>query len=129
MKRFSIRKTDGVRRAHTSWVRMKQRCQNPNHGARQYYGDANPPVRVCKRWQRFKLFLKDLGERPAGASLGRILDIGDYKPGNAFWQTKSEQASERMGKTAMRAAHDRRALPKHIRWRWRTGKTHWRKAA
>jgi len=39
-----------------------------------------------------------MGERPVGTSLGRVLDIGNYEPGNAFWQTREEQSLARMNK-------------------------------
>ena len=47
---------------------------------------------VCTRWELFSNFLADMGERPAGTSLGRLGDKGNYEPGNCEWQTRKQQA-------------------------------------
>lgn len=56
---------------------------------------------VCERWLVFENFLADMGERPARTTLGRVLDIGNYEPGNVFWQTRSEQKLEARNKLAL----------------------------
>lgn len=78
---------------HNSWNQMLDRCRNPhNKDFRRYGGNG---VKVCRRWYNFKNFIADLSVRPSGkTSLGRLLDTGDYKPGNAFWQTRAEQETE-----------------------------------
>jgi len=75
---------------YRSWNQMKQRCTNPKHHAWHRYGGKG--VRVCPEWDSFEGFLKDMGERPEGTSLGRIGDVGNYEPGNCQWQTDKEQA-------------------------------------
>jgi len=75
-----------------SWSTMLTRCTNPNSPNWKVYGGATPPVLVLSEWLSFENFLASMGERPAGTSLGRILDRGDYEPGNAFWQTRAEQS-------------------------------------
>jgi hypothetical protein len=35
-----------------------------------------------------------MGERPAGTSLGRFGDIGNYEFENCAWQTPKQQAAE-----------------------------------
>ena len=40
----------------------------------------------------FSHFLADMGDRPAGTTLGRLGDQGNYEPGNCQWQTTKEQA-------------------------------------
>ena len=72
---------------YTSWRCMKQRVLNPNDPDNKYYIG----VSVCQRWMSFKNFLADMGERPAGTTLGRFWDIGDYCPENCTWQTREEQ--------------------------------------
>ena len=74
---------------YNSWASMIQRCTNPNIRYWNTYGGAG--VTVCKAWLTFEGFLASMGERPAGTSLGRILDMGNYEPGNTFWQTVEEQ--------------------------------------
>ena len=83
--------------AYRSWCAMRARCINPNDDNWRFYGGATPPVRVCKRWQGkngFIHFLADMGERPAGTSLSRFGDIGNYKPSNCAWHTRAQQTAE-----------------------------------
>jgi len=75
---------------YRSWMGMKSRCNNPSSVRWEHYGGAG--VKVCARWLSFSNFLVDMGERPAGTSLGRIGDRGNYEPGNCKWQTVQEQA-------------------------------------
>jgi hypothetical protein len=93
------RKNEKPSSTFTSWANTIQRCTNPNHPNYQYYGGSG--VNVCDRWLTFENFLADMGERPEGTSLGRILDMGDYEPGNAFWQTSKEQALARRNRRAL----------------------------
>ena len=72
------------------------------------YGGANPPVKVCARWNpakggSFQNFLEDLGVRPDGATLGRLGDVGDYKPSNCRWESHSESERQRRIKRAKKA--------------------------
>jgi hypothetical protein len=74
---------------------MRDRCTNANNiRAWKYYHNVN----ICDRWRNFYLFLLDLGLRPAGTSLGRLLDTGDYAVGNARWMSRKEQGLERRRK-------------------------------
>jgi hypothetical protein len=82
-----------------SWEAMRDRCYNPKTARYKNYGGAG--VRVCDRWQDFRNFLADMGLRPEGKTLGRILDMGDYEPGNAFWMTSAEQSLAQRNKRAL----------------------------
>ena len=75
---------------YRSWQSMIQRVCNPNSPKYALYGGAG--VKCCTLWRTFEGFLKSLGTRPEGTTLGRILDIGDYEPSNAFWMTSAEQS-------------------------------------
>lgn len=77
---------------YRSWDALTQRCTNPNNNQYKNYGGAG--VKVSRHWQGergFENFLKYMGPRPAGTSIGRFGDKGDYKPGNCKWMTKKEQ--------------------------------------
>jgi len=79
---------------------MKRRCYNPNHRNYNNYGGSG--IHVCDSWQAFRAFLADMEERPEGTTLGRILDRGDYEPGNCFWMTWEEQNLARKNNHALR---------------------------
>lgn len=78
---------------YRSWAHMKGRCENPESDRYAYYGGRG--IRVCERWQSFENFLVDMGPRPAGHTLDREDNDGDYEPGNCRWATQSEQGKNR----------------------------------
>ena len=69
---------------YQAWADMKARCNNSKHP--WYRG-----IGVCSQWDSFTAFIKDMGRRPDGASLGRLNNNGHYCPSNCSWQTATEQ--------------------------------------
>lgn len=93
-------------RTYVSWSRMKQRCQYAKHHIFHDYGGRG--IRVCERWQEFKNFLADMGERPDGKTLDRKDVDGNYEPGNCRWATRLEQERNKRGRSSVAE----RRLPK-----------------
>jgi hypothetical protein len=78
---------------YNTWNMMLHRCENPANKRYAKYGGRG--IKVCERWHDVRLFLedieRDLGQRPAGMTLDRINNDGNYEPGNVRWATDSEQ--------------------------------------
>lgn len=66
------------------------RCYRTDDRDYRYYGARG--IRVCDRWHVFEKFLEDVGTRPAGMSIDRVDNDGDYDPGNWRWATPTQQA-------------------------------------
>lgn len=67
---------------------MKRRCRPEGH-----YGIKG--ITVCERWNDFRAFLSDMGERPEGTTIDRIDGALGYFPGNCRWATAEVQQANR----------------------------------
>lgn len=79
---------------YSSWIHMRDRVLNPKHVHYDRYGGRG--ITICERWDKFKNFLADMGERPTGKTLDRYPDPdGNYEPDNCRWATPEEQIAGR----------------------------------
>lgn len=76
-----------------SWESMIARCTKVSHKSYAAYGGRG--ITVCPAWRDFKVFLRDMGDRPPGTTLGRIENEKGYQPGNCRWETMKEQQRNR----------------------------------
>ena len=80
---------------YKTWTEIKSRCMNPRKSGYKYYGGRG--IQVCNEWlysfENFLNYLKsnNMYPKPAGLSIDRINNDGNYEPGNIRWATQSQQ--------------------------------------
>jgi len=75
------------------WHMMLQRCTNANNGKFKNYGGRG--ITVCEKWQDFKGFYADMGDRPEGMTLDRIDNEKGYFKANCRWASRKQQSNNR----------------------------------
>jgi len=84
-------------RLHSTWMKIHQRCENPNNPAYPRYGGRG--IRVHESFSGYEGFrdyiLANLKHRKPGESLDRVDNDKGYEPRNLRWATPPQQARNR----------------------------------
>lgn len=79
-------------REYQAWGAAKTRCFNPRQTQFKNYGGRG--ITMCDEWRSsFEVFLRDMGQCPAGCSIDRVDVNGPYAPGNCRWVPITVQAN------------------------------------
>jgi hypothetical protein len=89
--RRDMKTTHGKRksRIYDIWAGMIDRCENKNN--KFYYRYGGRGIKISEGFREFGTFYAVVGDPPAGLSLDRIDNDGNYEEGNVRWATQKEQ--------------------------------------
>jgi hypothetical protein len=86
-----------LRKTYSIWITMRQRCSD--HNSRDYKNYGGRGISICREWDNFEGFYKDMGKCPDGLSLDRINNDGNYEKSNCQWATRKQQNNNRRDNT------------------------------
>lgn len=78
---------NGLTPEYKSYQAAKQRCTDPNAENYPDYGGRG----IKFLFTSFEQWFAELGPRPAGMTVDRINNNGNYEPGNVRWATAKQQ--------------------------------------
>lgn len=106
---------------YSAWEHIKGRCYNPRDKSYHAYG-ARGIALFCEWISDPAAFvdwvLSNLGERPAGHSIDRLNNDGDYAPGNLRWADATTQSRNTRRNRRMLAFGQELTL---VEWAAKTG--------
>ncbi len=89
-KRKWKNKTDTL--TYNSWRSMRSRCLFNSNNTKNH---KDKGITICKEWNDYDTFIKDMGERPEGTTLDRRNNRGNYEPSNCRWSDWREQQNNK----------------------------------
>lgn len=103
-ERLKLNSSD-YRKLYQSWIRMKNRCYDPNNASYEHYRKHG--IEVCEEWKTsfepFALWAVENGW-DSKLTLDRIDNAGNYEPLNCRWTSQKVQARNRS--TCIYITHD-----------------------
>lgn len=90
------------------WAMMRDRCTNPKNSSYFYYGARG--ITVCPEWEKFEVFLADMGMPPFGYALERIDNDGPYAASNCKWASRVEQGRNKRSNHILAAFGDEQCI-------------------
>lgn len=103
----------GLSPTYISWRSMRARCLNESNHKYPRYGGRG--ITIDKSWDDFVEFLAAMGDRPAGTTLGRIDNNGNYGPSNCRWETPMQQANNTSANVALSYKGETKNIEEWIR--------------
>jgi hypothetical protein len=80
-----------------AWAGMRKRCHCTTGKAWANYGGRG--ITIAPRWNNFWTFVTDMGPRPAGFTIERIDNDGNYTPTNCCWIPRGDQNKNKRHRT------------------------------